>query len=135
MKRRLTCFAMFLPLLACLMAPDTGGLPGGELAASSIAFDAGQPAPNPGGVAQMLEGKGTFAVDPAETFAAINFRAKDTKGTKQTYLVVAATNQAKWSGTLMVFASNYDSSAQLFTKDKAGMTLAYNTGIVNVNVK
>ncbi len=124
MKRQFVGIALFLPLLACL------------LGASSNAFDAGQPTPNPGGAAKMLQGKGTFVLDPAEYHVGNSFAAVDTKGTKQLYSVNVTATLNKWDGTLMMFPSNYDSYGTLVTYDPVTKSnTAFKTATVNKDVK
>lgn len=124
MKRQFVGIALFLPLLACL------------LGASSNAFDAGQPTPNPGGAAQRLQGKGTYVLDPNQFYVGTSFSAVDTKGTKQLYVVNLTPNMNKWDGTLQLFASNYNSFGTLVTFDPVtnGVT-AFKTATVNKDVK
>ena len=122
MKRKLVQIALFLPLLACLMG------------ASTIDFDAGQPVPNPGGAPSTLEGKGPFAVDPMETLMSVNFNASLVGGMQST-TGLAATNQGKWSGSLLVAAGKYESFGALVTKDKAGTIVITFSKKVVVTVK
>ena len=121
MKRRVVCLAMFVPLLACLMG------------ASSIDFAAGQPNPNPGGVLQSLEGKGSYVVDPTETFGKVFFQSIDTK-TTQSATIGANANNGTWDSKLALMPGNYDSWATLYTVKNGGAILL-KTKTVNVNVK
>ena len=86
MKRQFAGIVLFLPLLACL------------LGASSVAFNAGQPNPNPGNKLTILEGKGTYVVDPKENFGDINFIAVDTKSDRGGAVAGENLDRIKWSG-------------------------------------
>ena len=122
MKRQFVGIALFLPLLACLMG------------ASSIAWPAGQPVPNPGGKAGTIEAKGTYAVDPMETLGKITFNVYDTK-LKQATIVTANAKAGAWDSILSnLGAGNYDSFGQLITVNK-GQTVFNYTTTENVNVK
>lgn len=130
MKRQFVGIALFLPLLTCLLGAG-GGI---NAAPSSIAFGAGQPNPNPGGKASTLEGKGTYTVDPNETFGFIVFQGYETK-LQQSSTKIATANNGAWDATLAVVKGNYDCFATLGTTDAAGKQLKYKTATVNVNVK
>jgi hypothetical protein len=60
MKRKFMGMALFFAIV-CAMGAD------------SIAWDATQPMPNPGGKALTLEGKGPYEVDPANDFTGVTF--------------------------------------------------------------
>lgn len=123
MTHRLIRFGLALPVLVCL------------LGASSMSFNANQPFPNPNKVGQLLEGKGTYTVDPAETFVETTFYAQNTK-TKQNSDIGTINAKGKdWEGLLQLAVGNYDAWGMITTKNKGGVYVYNYTTIVNVDVK
>jgi hypothetical protein len=114
MKRRLIGTVLFCLLISCIMGADT------------IAFDAGQPVANPGGMAGTIEGKGTYAVDNANNMGSLTFSADlDGSNPVQNTLVNANRNAPKWDATLTKLgAAKYNCFATLTTVTKK-------TGTVN----
>lgn len=124
MKSKLIKIVLFLPLLACLMG-------------ATIAFDAGQPNPNPGGMANFVEGKGTFTLGANEKLDGITFRATDTKSGQQVQQPKTTVDMTKmtWDATLKLVPGNYDIESIMFYKNAIGTSMFAVTGVVNKNVK
>ncbi len=123
MKRKcVRTFVLFCALI-CLMG------------ASSVSFDAGQPNPNPGGVLQKLEGKGTYVVDPGEIFLNLTYNAKDTTSKQISYNQATSAN-GKWDKTLDLVKGNYDCYGHMLTADiKTGNNVFTRSPVVNATVK
>jgi hypothetical protein len=123
MKRRLINFALFVPLLACLLGAD------------SIGWAAGQPNPNPGGANGTVEGKGPYAVDPANTFGGVTFYARQ-QGVKLPSFKAANANKGNWDALINNLGpGTYDCWAQLDTTDPNSNIISTFTKISTVNVK
>lgn len=115
MKCRLLQIALFVPMLGCLLGAD------------SISFNQGQPNPNPGGAANTLEGKGQYAVDPANTFSSLLFIAEYTPNGQQTS-ISAIRKGADWNNNLILAAGNYLSWGELKTLNNGNPLYSYTYG-------
>ena len=122
MRRKLFGIALTLLGLVCLMGADT------------IAWNAGQPNPNPGGNLNELEGAGTFAVDPNNKFSSLTLN-RQVPGQFLVVMSNANTANGNWNSTQTnVAAGNYDTWGELVTT-KGLQVFVTKTAIVNVNVK
>jgi RNA polymerase sigma factor (sigma-70 family) len=104
------------------------------MGASTITYDAGQPAPNPGGKASSLDAKGTYALDPNEVLVDVVHIAYETKLKQATAKGANAAN-GKWDCNMSLVAGNYDCEGKLTTRNAQMQFFTAYTGTVNVTVK
>ncbi len=120
MRRKLLGVAFTLLALVCL----TG--------ASTISYNAGNPVPNPGGVANKLSADGTYTLDAKHKLSSIQLQAQD--GFLGS-VFPATTTATTWStGVVSLNAGTYKCTAQLFVDDGA-IWLADEKVVDNVQVK
>ncbi|MBX9627091.1 MAG: hypothetical protein K2X82_25035 [Gemmataceae bacterium] len=106
MLHRLICLLCFVAGLACVMGADNCVLVTAP--------------PNPKGAKGVLDGTGTFGVDPVNAFSSVAYYARDTV-TKQQSSIPAATNSnngnqtGTWSASLALVPGVYDAYGYLFT--------------------
>lgn len=125
MKRRLLGFAMFLPLLVCILGADT------------IGWDAGYPLPNPGGTPNQAEGKGPYSIDPANSGGGAYFHLQKGKFESITGAAfITEKGQTKWQCIGAGFgAGTYDSWGLLSSLDKDGNLNTTKTTKVSIVIK
>jgi hypothetical protein len=80
--------------------------------------------PNPGGNAQQIQGSGTWALGPKDTFSGIVYTVTlKTAGQMTSNVMLDAPNNANWSMTLQVVAGTYNPcDASLVYTDANKMT-------------
>ena len=120
MMRKLVRSVLLLGGLVCVMGAD------------SIDYNAGQPNPNPGGVANKIEANGTYALDPGHTLSSIVFICDDGIASNFT----ATATKATWSvPPVGINASTYKCTAQLYINDGQKIWMSANKSVNNVVVK
>jgi hypothetical protein len=122
--RKLAGTALLLALLVCTMG------------ASTISFDAGQPVPNPGGVASLVTATGTFVEAANEKCLTAAFHAKEVNTNQQAFKQANFNiPMKKWDGDLNLVAGSYDFWALMAYGDQNGNVQFAKSAVVNKKVK
>lgn len=110
MMRKFAKLAVLFFMLMCLMGAGT------------VTFDAGQPNPNPGGLLQVLEGKGTYGPGQMETVGRVDMEVKETT-TLTNSAKQANLKAGKWDCTINLVKGTYDVWATIETVDNKGVII------------
>ncbi|MBX9584019.1 MAG: hypothetical protein K2X87_27275 [Gemmataceae bacterium] len=108
-----TCCFGFTAVLVCLLGADTVTM------TSST--------PNPKGAKNTAEGKGTYGVDPANTFDSLEYTALLVNTTQLTHSAATRDNPnpGDWYCTLILAPATYDTYTVLTTEDKKTSVLYF----------
>ncbi|MBY0459488.1 MAG: hypothetical protein K2V38_19370 [Gemmataceae bacterium] len=82
----------------------------------------------------MLEGTGTYTVDPQNTFGVLTFNQQGPAGTPPIVNKANAKNN-RWDKTVTIAAGNWDTWGELTTFDNNNKIFITKTSVVAVNVQ